>query len=735
MKKRLIYIIIFNCISFYAQVGINTTTPNALFEIKSNDIDAPLNTDGILIPKMNVFPSVNPGLNQNGMLIFLTTAQANNLPGFYYWNQITNEWLPVGKNTGWSLSGNSNTNEVNHFIGTNDQKTISFRVNNQIAGKIDWDTSIANTSLGLFSLSNNSSGTLNVAFGTYSLMDNTVGFNNSGFGISTLRFNLTGNRNTAVGSAALRNNISGNSNSAYGVTALRNNEIGFFNLAVGDGALYSNVSGSNMIAIGSDALRLHSFDNGGVAYTPGNIAIGNRALFNNQPTSLTNGNRNIAIGHEAMLQNTTGSGNTAMGFQSLLSNTTGFQNISVGDVALASNTIGNRNIGIGVGSLYSNISGTNNIAIGFDALRLQSFDNGGVVFNPANVAIGSRSLYNNQPTSLTNGNRNVAVGYETLRQNTIGAGNTAIGFQSMVSNTTGIQNIGIGDVALALNTTGSQNVGLGIGALYENSNGVSNLGVGSNALRNTTGSNNVAIGNNSGTSNVDGNNNTLLGDLSNTSTSGLQYAVAIGSGSIVSSNNSIALGGNTATTRTRVGINNATPLSDIDIRQSSGSGTNQGGGGINLGNGVFHWRIYNSSNLVRFNYSADSGATYTPLAFVSATNGSWNQLSDTSMKKNVLPIPSVLEKITKMNPVSYTYLHNSSEGKRSLGFLAQEIEKLFPESVSKDENSELLGIDYSSFSVLAIKAIQEQQKIIENQNKLIKSLVQRLVIVEEKLNK
>lgn len=735
MKKiGLIFYILFYSIN-YGQVGINTTSPNALLEVRTSDVNSPQNTDGLLIPKVNLFPSINPGASQDGMLVYLTTSQGSNLPGFYYWNNATLQWLPIGKNSGWSLSGNENIDDNLHFIGTTDEKTINFKVNNQIAGKLDWDITLGNSSLGLLTLSSNTTGIYNAAFGTYSLMNNTEGFNNSGFGLSSLRFNVVGNRNTAVGSSALRNNITGSSNTAVGVTALRNNEIGFLNVAMGDGALYSNISGSNMIAIGFDALRLHSFNNGGVAYTPGNIAVGNRALLNNQPTSLTNGNRNTAIGHEAMLQNTTGTGNTAIGFQNLLSNTTGFQNIGIGDVALVSNTIGSRNIGIGAGSLYSNTTATNNIGIGFDALRLQSFDNGGAAFNPANVAIGSRSLYNNQPTSLTNGNRNVAVGYETLRQNTTGAGNTAIGFQSILSNTTGIQNIGIGDVALASNTTGNGNVAIGVGALYENISGESNVGIGSNALRNNSNSGNVAIGHNSGDNIINGNNNTLIGNLTNTTITNLQYAVAIGSGAAVSTSNSIALGGNNATTRTRVGINNSSPLSDLDIRQSSGSGTNQGSGGINLGNGGFHWRIYNSSNLVRFNYSNDNGTTYTPLAYISATNGSWNQLSDATLKRDIKPIASVLEKMMKLNPVSYYYLHNSTKDKQSVGFLAQEVAQLFPESVSKDDNSDLYGIDYSSFAVYAVKAIQEQQETIEKQNTKIHSLEERLKQLEEKLNK
>jgi hypothetical protein len=123
------------------------------------------------------------------------------------------------------------------------------------------------------------------------------------------------------------------------------------------------------------------------------------------------------------------------------------------------------------------------------------------------------------------------------------------------------------------------------------------------------------------------------------------------------------------------------------------------------------------------------------MAFVSATNGSWNQLSDATLKRDIKPMASVLEKMLSLNPVSYFYLHNSTKDKRSVGFLAQEVAQLFPESVSKDDDTEVYGIDYSSFAIYAVKAIQEQQAIIENQNIKIELLEERLKKLEEKLSK
>jgi len=76
-------------ISAFAQVGINTTNPNAMLDIRSSNQALPASNDGLLIPKIDSFPSISPGLAQDAMLVYLTTAVGVNSPGFYYWDNPT----------------------------------------------------------------------------------------------------------------------------------------------------------------------------------------------------------------------------------------------------------------------------------------------------------------------------------------------------------------------------------------------------------------------------------------------------------------------------------------------------------------------------------------------------------------------------------------------------------------------------------------------------------------------
>ena len=113
--------------------------------------------------------------------------------------------------------------------------------------------------------------------------------------------------------------------------------------------------------------------------------------------------------------------------------------------------------------------------------------------NPYNTAFGYFALSKtSNSSSIAN---NVAIGYQTLQNTTLGTDNVAVGANSLTKNTTGSNNIGIGSGALALNTDSSHNIGIGYNAVYNNTTGYWNLGIGNNSLyTNTTGNNNVAIG-------------------------------------------------------------------------------------------------------------------------------------------------------------------------------------------------------------------------------------------------
>jgi hypothetical protein len=106
------------------------------------------------------------------------------------------------------------------------------------------------------------------------------------------------------------------------------------------------------------------------------------------------------------------------------------------------------------------------------------------------------------------------------------------------------------------------------------------------------------------------------------------------------------------------------------------------------------------------------------------------QTSDARYKKNIQPITEGLSLVAKMKPVSYewnkeAYPKKNFENKPQLGFIAQDMEKIVPQAVSKD-SSGYYGMSYTTLIPVLVKAIQEQQEIITKQNGRIEKLEKEL---------
>ena len=99
--------------------------------------------------------------------------------------------------------------------------------------------------------------------------------------------------------------------------------------------------------------------------------------------------------------------------------------------------------------------------------------------------------------------------------------------------------------------------------------------------------------------------------------------------------------------------------------------------------------------------------------------------SDISFKENIKPIEKALTKVLNLNGVRYQFKEKLGEGgepKNSedfrLGFIAQEVEKVFPEVV-KDMPDGTKAISYTDLIAVLVEAMKEQQAQIEQLYALI----------------
>ncbi len=168
-----------------------------------------------------------------------------------------------------------------------------------------------------------------------------------------------------------------------------------------------------------------------------------------------------------------------------------------------------------------------------------------------------------------------------------------------------------------------------------------------------------------------------------------------------------------------IGIN---PTTRLDIKQQ----TDTGEGGMRLRSAASNnnfWDQYYDGNTENLTFAFNGNNR----ASIDAATGAYAQLSDRRVKKNIQPLPQTLEKLMQLQPVSYHYRDQPEDSGKSLGFIAQEVEALFPQLVH--QQGEYKALYYSEFSVVAIQALQEQQahlKLLQEQIEILKNQVEEL---------
>ena len=107
--------------------------------------------------------------------------------------------------------------------------------------------------------------------------------------------------------------------------------------------------------------------------------------------------------------------------------------------------------------------------------------------------------------------------------------------------------------------------------------------------------------------------------------------------------------------------------------------------------------------------------------------------SDVRLKKNVTVISNALEKIGHLNGVSFEWNDLSlSPGRRDIGVIAQDVERIFPSAVSTEEGNgnHYKRVDYAVLVAPVIEAIKELKAQNETQSLLIKTLQARVAELE-----
>ena len=245
---------------------------------------------------------------------------------------------------------------------------------------------------------------------------------------------------------------------------------------------------------------------------------------------------------------------------------------------------------------------------------------------------------------------------------------------ALIFNTIGNSNTAAGFDALGSNTSGSGNTATGFAALISNTTGSQNSATGLSALfSNTTGASNTAVGDNALSSNTIGNNNIALGDSA--------------------------------------GINLTTGSNNIDIG--------------NLG-------VAGESNRIRIG----SGQTRTFIAGIRGrTTGNANAIpvlidsagqlgtisSSRRFKKEIKPMDQSSEDILALTPVTFHYKSDAT-GTPQFGLIAEEVAKVNPDLVVRDENGEIYTVRYEAVNAMLLNEFLKGHKTVQEQGATIAEL-------------
>jgi trimeric autotransporter adhesin len=94
-----------------------------------------------------------------------------------------------------------------------------------------------------------------------------------------------------------------------------------------------------------------------------------------------------------------------------------------------------------------------------------------------------------------------------------------------------------------------------------------------------------------------------------------------------------------------------------------------------------------------------------------ASAAAFGSYSDRRLKENIVDLPSQLDNIMALRTVEFDYIESEGGG-HQIGFIAQEVQQIYPDLVGEREDGMLTLTDLNKNDARLIKCIQEQQALI-----------------------
>jgi trimeric autotransporter adhesin len=236
----------------------------------------------------------------------------------------------------------------------------------------------------------------------------------------------------------------------------------------------------------------------------------------------------------------------------------------------------------------------------------------------------------------------------------------------LAANTTGSYNTASGTYALLNSSTGDNNTAFGYQAPQANTTGKGNAAHGVNALYgNLSGIRNLGIGNNTLYDNLTGSYNIAIGFDAGYNVANGSNNIEIGTPGTAADNATIQIGVQGTQTQTTIA-------------------------------GIYGTQVTGSA------------------VYVTSTGQLGIQGSSERFKTDIAPMPDLSVKLSQLRPVTFHY-KTDPKGIQQYGLIAEEVDKVYPELVIRDDQGKIQGVRYEELAPMLLKEMQKQQKINTSQ--------------------
>ena len=133
------------------------------------------------------------------------------------------------------------------------------------------------------------------------------------------------------------------------------------------------------------------------------------------------------------------------------------------------------------------------------------------------------------------------------------------------------------------------------------------------------------------------------------------------------------------------------------------------------------YRRASGSNTLRVQFNSTGAVTN--------STGTYGTISDARLKENVVDATPKLNAVMQLKVRNYNLI---GDDLKQIGFVAQEIEEVFPALTETGEADGIKSVKTSILIPILVKAIQEQQALIDTQAETINALTARIVALEAK---